>query len=303
MINAFVGHIRRNIIVLALILVVGGFVAYQYTQINSLTGKLASLQTQVASTTAEQTQKADELAQGISGLTSQTAGLSNTLNNAQQNIDAVKSQVGGVAQTVGGLQKLATIDPQLLKKYSKVYFLNDNYTPAHLYGVPNDYLYSNKKPEQYIVEAWPFLKVMLDTAKANGITIYINSAYRSFAEQKLLKSTYKVVYGAGTANSFSADQGYSEHQLGTAVDLIMPGSAGVLEGFDKTPGYQWMVANAYRFGFELSYPKGNQYYVSEPWHWRFVGVKLATYLHDNNKNFYDIDQRDIDPYLINIFDN
>jgi LAS superfamily LD-carboxypeptidase LdcB len=60
--------------------------------------------------------------------------------------------------------------------------------------------------------------------------------------------------------------------------------------------------NAYRFGFVLSYPKGNAYYIYEPWHFRFVGVKLATYLHDRGLHFYDIDQKEIDQYLVSIFD-
>ena len=40
----------------------------------------------------------------------------------------------------------------------------------------------------------------------------------------------------------------------------------------------------------------------EPWHWRFVGVALATRLHNENKSFYDLTQREIDAYLVSIFD-
>ena len=104
------------------------------------------------------------------------------------------------------------------------------------------------------------------------------------------------------ANQFSADQGYSEHQLGTAVDLITTGTDGVLAGFDKKPAYAWMTANAYRYGFILSYPPDNTYYIFEPWHWRFVGVKLATDLHNQGIYFYQMDQRTIDTYLADFFD-
>jgi D-alanyl-D-alanine carboxypeptidase len=143
---------------------------------------------------------------------------------------------------------------------------------------------------------------MINSASSTGTRLYVYSAYRSFAEQKALKNSYSVTYGAGTANSFSADQGYSEHQLGTTVDVITPGLGGELDGFDKTAAFQWMINNAYRFGFVMSYPKGNSYYIYEPWHWRFVGIKLATELHNQNKNFYDLDQRTIDGYLVSIFD-
>ena len=309
------------------LVLLGGFIAYGFMRISELTKNVSSLSAELAdtnaklrqntsqlsaelaSTTATLSQNTNQLSQKITDLRAQTVGLSNTLSNTQQNIDAVKTQVGGVEKTVGSisgtvgvLQKLSQIDQELLMKYSKVYFMNENYTPSHLTDIPADYLYSALRSEQFLTEAWPFLKNLFDAAKANGITLYAKSAYRSFAEQQSLKSLYTVVYGAGTANSFSADQGYSEHQLGTTLDFITPGLGGQLDGFDNTQAYQWLLANAYRFGFELSYPKGNSYYVYEPWHWRFVGTKLAAYLHNNKLNFYDMDQRDIDKYLADTFD-
>ncbi|MCF7843359.1 M15 family metallopeptidase [Candidatus Gracilibacteria bacterium] len=289
--------------------VFGGGIIYAFLQINKLEKDLNILTIEFASTTNSFSVNSNKLSENYTNLSKQTKGISNTLNDAQQNINAVKTQVGGVEQTVGSisgtvgdLQKLSKVDTQLLKKYSKVYFMNENYTPAHLTVVPEEYLYSATRQEQFLSESWPYLQNLLNSAKSSGVTIYIKSGYRSFAEQKSLKSSYSVMYGAGTANAFSADQGYSEHQLGTTLDFITTGLNGNLTGFDKTDSYQWLVDNAFRFGFVLSYPKGNQYYVYEPWHWRYVGVKLATYLHDNNLNFYDMDQREIDKYLINMFD-
>ena len=295
--------------------VLGGVVIYNSLKINSLTKQVGSLTQQLTATNIALSSSTQQFSQRFADLGQQTAGLSSTLANTQQNIDAVKTQVGGVEQTVGSisgtvgtlsgtvgtLQKLSEADPQLLKKYSKVYFLNENYTPAHLTVVPSDYVYSSARQEQFLSEAWPHLKDLFDAAKVAGVTLYVKSGYRSFAEQKSLKTSYSVVYGKGTANSFSADQGYSEHQLGTTLDFITTGIGGQLSGFDKTKSYQWLLDNAYRFGFELSYPKGNTYYVYEPWHWHYVGVKLATYLHDNKLNFYDLDQRDIDKYLVDMF--
>ena len=295
-----------------MLIALGGFLAYAFMQLSALTERIGSLETEsteLASTTAALLRSTDQLSQDLMDLRSETIGLSDTLSGAQQNIDDVKTQVGGVEQTVGSisgtvgtLQKLSQIDPELLKKYSKFYFLNENYAPAYLIVIPADYIYSTSIPERFTVEAWPFLKELLDAAKADGVELYIKSAYRSFAEQQSLKSLYSVVYGAGTANSFSADQGYSEHQLGTTLDFITTGLGGQVAGFENTQAYQWLLDNAYRFGFELSYPTGNDYYVFEPWHWRFVGVKLAVYLHEKNLNFYDMDQREIDTYLVNIFD-
>jgi len=52
----------------------------------------------------------------------------------------------------------------------------------------------------------------------------------------------------------------------------------------------------------MSYPENNEYYMYEPWHWRFVGTKLARYLDREAKNFYDIEQREIDTYITSLFD-
>lgn len=308
-------HIKHKIfssstLLLGLVgLVFGGAIIYSLIKIYTLQTQVEILSQGLEGTRMELSLNTNKLAKNVTDLTNQTTGLSKTLNNTQQNIDAVKSQVGGVAQSVGviggavgNLQKLAQVDPQILKKYSKVYFLNDNYLPAGLTQITPEYLYSENRSEQFMSQSWPFLKNLLDTAKRDGVTLYVKSGYRSYAEQKSLKSAYTVMYGAGTANSFSAEQGYSEHQLGTTLDFITTGLGGNLNGFDTTAAYQWLLVNGYRFGFVLSYPKGNNYYIYEPWHWRFVGVKLATYLHDNRLNFYDLDQRQIDAYLINVFD-
>lgn len=217
-------------------------------------------------------------------------------------IKDISNVVGELSGTVGILKKLSQTDPELLKKYSKVYFLNENYIPIPLGVIDTQYLYDQKRPQQFQGNALPFLQRMLEAAKSENVSLKIVSAYRSFGEQTTVKSGYKVVYGAGTANQFSADQGYSEHQLGTAVDLTSSEIKEVFTSFDKTKTYKWLKENAHRFGFVLSYPPNNSYYQFEPWHWRFVGVALATKLHDENKYFYDMPQREIDGYLVNLFD-
>lgn len=286
-----------------------GVIVYILVKILILQSQIEVLSQELNGTRTELSLNTNKLSKNVTDLTNQTTGLSKTLNNTQQNIDAVKSQVGGVEQSVGAiggavgnLQKLAQVDPQILKKYSKVYFLNDNYLPAGLTQIAPEYLYTENRSEQFMSQSWPFLKNLLDTAKRDGVTLYVKSGYRSYKEQKSLKSGYTMMYGAGTANSFSSEQGYSEHQLGTTLDFITTGLGGNLNGFDTTLAYQWLLVSGYRFGFVLSYPKGNNYYIYEPWHWRFVGIKLATYLHNNKLNFYDLDQRQIDAYLITTFD-
>ncbi|MDQ5957194.1 MAG: zinc D-Ala-D-Ala carboxypeptidase [Patescibacteria group bacterium] len=197
------------------------------------------------------------------------------------------------------LQKAVFIPDELLKKYSKYYFLNENYSPSSTVQISLNYTLNGK--EVYIMpEVYTKLEKMILDAKNTGINLVINSGYRSFNEQKGLKSAYTQRYGSG-ANTFSADQGYSEHQLGTTVD-ITDGKVGLVTSFENTKASTWLRDNAYRYGFILSYPRGNNYYMYEPWHWRYVGVELATYLHDKGLNFYDLDQNVIDSYKTKIFD-
>lgn len=280
-----------------------GIGIYEYVRIIILNREFDKLSMDVASFKAQTASTTAEFRLSIKDTRDSFA---TSINQQTQNVGAIEQrlqqQVGNVAGTVTTLQKLSKTDPQLLAKYSKVFFLNENYAPERLIEIPETYKYSDKKAVSIQSDVWPHLQTLIDDAKKNNITIYVSSGYRSFAEQKALKGDYRVVYGAGTANQFSADQGYSEHQLGTTVDFITPGLGGQLDGFDATPSYQWLLANAYRYGFILSYPKNNQYYVFEPWHWRYVGIKLANDLHNDGKNFYDLEQRTIDTYLVNIFD-
>lgn len=216
-------------------------------------------------------------------------------------IDSFQGQISSIGSTVGTLEKLSQTDEELLKKYSKVYFLSENYRPAQLSGIDKKYLYL-KDDAYFYTQALPYLDKLLLAARADGVDLLVASAFRSFETQVSLKSEYKVIYGAGTANQFSADQGYSEHQLGTAADFTTPAVGGTFSKFKSDPAYQWLEDNAYKYGFILSYPEKNVYYKFEPWHWRFVGVELATRLFTDKEYFYDLGQREINIYLIKLFD-
>ncbi len=228
--------------------------------------------------------------------------LSEALYSEQRKNEALEEELEDIEDTVDDLEKLAKIDPELLQKYSKVFFLNEHYAPVAFSEIERKYRYPEDRVLNIHKRVNPFLEDMLDAAKKAKIDLRVTSAFRSFTEQTSLKSQYSVTYGAGSANAFSADQGYSEHQLGTTVDFTTVASKGAIDGFETTPAYAWLLANAYKYGFVLSYPENNAYYVFEPWHWRFVGKDLAEDLRKKKIGFYEMDQRDIDEYLITIFD-
>ena len=252
----------------------------------------------IATLEAERQALTGELHQTKFDLASTTAALVTASN---QN-DIFAGQIGAIASTVNVLDKLSKTDVELLQKYSKVYFLSEHYVPDSLTALPPVSLFDQNKTQQVHAKVWPHLERLLSDARAIGYPLEVVSAYRSFGTQASLKSDYVVVYGSG-ANKFSADQGYSEHQLGTAVDFSTPELKGALDRrFAKTNAFAWLNSNAHHYGFTLSYPENNIYYEYEPWHWRFVGRDLATKLQSDQIHFYDLPQRVIDQYLVNIFD-
>ncbi|MBZ4420138.1 peptidoglycan-binding protein [Myxococcus sp. RHSTA-1-4] len=90
---------------------------------------------------------------------------------------------------------------------------------------------------------------MYAAAKSAGITLKVNSGFRSMAEQQALYRAYQ----NGTGN-LAAKPGYSNHQGGIAVDINVGGTG--------TATYRWLANNAKNFGFVRTVP-------SEPWHWEF----------------------------------
>lgn len=290
-------HWNRAIAVILISMIGGGF-WYGYMRNSILTRQVALL-----------TQNTNELKTTTQSLYDYIYRTETSLINEQKIIRYMQERFGTfqgeveqISGTISTLDKLSKLDPELLQKYSKVFFLNEHYEPNGLKEIPSEYKYSNTTSREIHTQIYPYLINLMNAARGAGEELYVFSSYRSFGTQNALKNQYTVTYGAGTANQFSAEQGYSEHQLGSTVDFITTGLNGDLKGFEKTSEYTWLKNNAYKYGFILSYPQGNTYYIFEPWHWRFVGIKLATYLHSTNQNFYDVDQRLIDEYLISIFD-
>jgi zinc D-Ala-D-Ala carboxypeptidase len=118
-------------------------------------------------------------------------------------------------------------------------------------------------------KAWRELRA---AAQADGVSLRIVSAFRSVERQAELVQA-KLARGESLAAvlAVSAPPGYSEHHSGCAVDLATEGAAPLEEEFEKTVAFRWLQANARRFGFSLSFPRGNAYgYAYEPWHWRWA---------------------------------
>ncbi|MDO8604514.1 MAG: M15 family metallopeptidase [bacterium] len=291
---------KINILLALLVLVLFLGLGYLGYQNYRLTQEKTALEIELTNTKQDFASTTEKLGADIEAFKALLVATQNDKVNAEQNARAQQEALDAMSNTLGLYQKLATTDRELLAKYSKTYFLNENYSPARSVTVPSSYTIEPLKEKMISVDVWPFLQKLLDDATTANVDLKIASAFRSFDTQSTLKTTYKVTYGSG-ANRFSADQGYSEHQLGTTIDFTTAKLGTSFATFEKTPAFVWLKENAYKYGFILSYPKNNTYYIFEPWHWRFVGKALAQRLHDENKNFYDLSQRDINEYLITIF--
>jgi len=299
---------RLQIFLLILIMISLGAIGYLGYQNYVLEKNKLSLESELSKTRADLASMKknletviDSLQQELVKTTAERNDFEQKYNEEKSKMDSFASQIGGIQGTVGTLEKLSQTDPELLKKYSKVYFLSENYVPESFVKIEPKYTYDSIKDYLIYARIWQFVHDMLIAADNDNIHIRVISAYRSFGTQSELKSSYTMVYGSG-ANEFSADQGYSEHQLGTTLDFSTEEIGASYLIFDKTTAYQWLLENAYKYGFILSYPEDNKYYQFEPWHWRFVGRSLAEKLHQEGKNFYDLDQREIDQYLISFLD-
>ena len=122
------------------------------------------------------------------------------------------------------------------------------------------------------------LASMFDAARAAGVgEMSIASGYRSYDTQAQVYNTRLRERGRAYADAWIARPGYSEHQTGLTADIAAVGST--FNDIAGTPQGRWLAANSWRYGFILRYPVGQTAvtgYNPEPWHFRFVGVALAT---------------------------
>jgi D-alanyl-D-alanine carboxypeptidase len=277
----------------------------QTTQIARLTEANSTLQQTLNQTNANlavASATAATLETELSELKEDLDELADDYRDERDRNEEFEDQIRDLAGTLGDLDKLASIDEELLMKYSRVSFLSENYIPERLKEIEEDWIAPNRGDEYFLDPAYRHLENLMEEAEDDGVDLSIVSAYRSFDEQGEIKGNFTQVYGTG-ANTFSADQGYSEHQLGTAVDFSTESIGYVLEEqFDQTPEFEWLQENAYKYGFILSYPPDNSFYIYEPWHWRFVGRDLARHINRTDDTFYTMDQREIDEYRLEFFD-
>jgi D-alanyl-D-alanine carboxypeptidase len=181
-------------------------------------------------------------------------------------------------------------DDDLLTLVTHLYGLSRDYQPGDIVPL-SDYFPVNitlgyqTEVRQVVIAP---LQAMIRDMEAAGLRPFIISGYRSYSAQSIAWAKW-VEYNPDYAAGLSARPGHSEHQLGTTIDFGSPELEAVtgIEDiefhtyFYMTSEGAWLIQHAHEYGFTMSFPPDTLeitgfYY--EPWHYRYVGVELATLL-------------------------
>jgi len=163
---------------------------------------------------------------------------------------------------------------------NKYYRLKEDYQRIDLEPFSLSYAYGKygeNKAAKIVVEN--FDKMQAEVKEKFNAQIMINSSYRSYKDQE---STHKY-YG----DNLAARPGHSEHQTGLGIDITSIQHGGG-KTFGESDEGKWLKDNCWKYGFILRYPEGKEDitgYKNEPWHFRYVGEKVAKQIKDEDITF------------------
>lgn len=118
-------------------------------------------------------------------------------------------------------------------------------------------------------DAW---QRMRRKAGEDDIDLLIVSGFRSIDHQvELIQNKLAAGHSIMSILKVNAAPGFSQHHSGMAIDITTPGIDPLSEEFEDTGAFHWLIENAYRFGFNMPYERGNRFgFIYEPWHWSQV---------------------------------
>lgn len=157
------------------------------------------------------------------------------------------------------------------------YTLSSTYVPNNLVSIL-EVEQIKRKDETIMLEEMTYnaYKQMFEDAKKHGLKLVVFSGYRSFEKQLN-------IYINNPDPRYVARAGHSEHQTGLAIDISTL-DTGLTDYFEQTNEFKYLRDNAYKYGFILRYPKNKENitgYNYEPWHYRYVGIEVATFIYEN----------------------
>lgn len=211
---------------------------------------------------------------------------------------------------------LSEMDPDLVRLANKQMFLPKDFVPDDLVTMKtrkqdkegNNLNGGVKKDTggtlKLRAECAEALVTMLEDAMDEGVTLYLKSAYRSYQTQATMYYN-RLESNNGKDLGYVTKAGASDHQTGLAADLIPKEwlGKGMTRAMGVAEGCKWMANNCARYGFILRYPEDKEDITEinyEPWHLRYVGVPVATYIMENGlclEEFHVELQAAIDQFL------
>jgi D-alanyl-D-alanine carboxypeptidase len=173
----------------------------------------------------------------------------------------------------------------LVNKYNH---LNEDYTPEDLVIISQNYSWGDLGSQKTRKIVYDAFQNMWNAANSEAsIYLMVSSSYRDYKSQEIVYNNYKSLKGEKYADSIAARPGYSEHQTGLSLDIFTKTSSNK-NTFKDSDAYTWLINNSYKYGFILRYPEDKVNitgYEAESWHYRYVGIDIATFIHDNNITF------------------
>lgn len=124
------------------------------------------------------------------------------------------------------------------------------------------------------------------STKKVKVFLYLNSCYRDYNKQQRLFVRNPI------ANKV-AKPWFSEHQLGLAADINVWVNWAV---YNLNNDHSVFLSEImHQYWFHQTYQKwlDIDWYIQEPWHWRYLGKDLANILHENGLSFIEYYQENI----------
>ena len=179
-------------------------------------------------------------------------------------------------------------------KYSIDMLINRHFKCSNTLDIPlvqvDDKYKHNKKDTIFLSrDSYNAYKIMYEDMAKSNLLLKVNTGYVSYDEQEALQKEYYTKYH----NTNIPYAGFSEYQSGLAIGF----AGGSNKIFSKSEEYKWLVDNAYKYGFIERYIKKYSKitgFREEPWHFRYVGVKISTYIKNHPMAYEEYYARYVD---------
>jgi D-alanyl-D-alanine carboxypeptidase len=191
-------------------------------------------------------------------------------------INSLQTALAGDTAFIADLYRCLEGDRHLWELVDKQHPLPPDYVPDDLVILADGAYLVNRAGMVLCGVAEKSLSEMAAAARADGVSLVVSSAYRSYAYQDEVYNRIVREIGREAADRESAQPGHSQHQTGLVADF-----GAIDDSFAQTAAGRWMAANASRFGWSLSFPDGYESvtgYRWESWHFRYVGKDIAAFI-------------------------